>query len=63
VDEKKDLKFVREVYKRLYREGQIFYMEDIVKLLRKYPALAQINQGIPPNEGYLKSIREDRIAK
>jgi spore coat polysaccharide biosynthesis protein SpsF len=63
VDEAKDLKFVREVYKRLYREGQIFYMEDIVELLRKYPALAQINQGIHPNQGYLKSIREDRIVE
>jgi hypothetical protein len=38
-------------------------MEDIVELLRKYPALEQINQGIHPNEGYLKSIREDRIVE
>jgi spore coat polysaccharide biosynthesis protein SpsF len=63
VDEAKDLKFAREVYKRLYREGQVFYMEDIVELLRKYPALEQINQGIHRNEGYLKSIREDRIVR
>jgi spore coat polysaccharide biosynthesis protein SpsF len=63
VDEEKDLKFVREVYKRLYKEGQIFYMGDILELLRKYPALEQINQGIRPNEGYLKSLREDRIVK
>jgi spore coat polysaccharide biosynthesis protein SpsF len=63
VDEAKDLRFVREVYKRLYKEGQIFYMGDIVELLRKCPALEQISQGIHPNEGYLKSIREDRIVK
>lgn len=34
VDEERDLKFVREVYKHLYKEGQaLFLMDDILKLL------------------------------
>ena len=63
VDEARDLQFVREVYGQLYKEGEIFYMEDILNLLEKYPELKQINQGIATNEGYAKSLREDRIVE
>ncbi|MFC1992253.1 cytidylyltransferase domain-containing protein [Chloroflexota bacterium] len=63
VDREEDLEFVRQVYKHLYKEGQSFYMEDILKLLRKYPDLEQINQGIATNEGYAKSLKGDRIVK
>jgi len=58
VDEERDLDFVREIYKRLYKENEIFYMEDILNLLRKYPKLADINKGIMRDEGYLKSFIE-----
>ena len=63
VDVKEDLAFVRQVYKYLYKQGQTFYMEDILELLEAYPDLEKINQGIPPNEGYAKSLREDKIIK
>lgn len=63
VDENQDLEFVRQVYEHLYQEGHVFYMEDVLKLLEKYPALKQINQGIVINEGYAKSLREDKIVK
>ena len=63
VDEEEDFEFVRQVYKYLYKEGEVFYMEDILSLLGKYPELKQINQGIPTNEGYAKSLREDRVLK
>jgi len=46
VDEAKDLEFVREVYRRLYKEGKIFSMKDIVSLLKKYPELMEINKGV-----------------
>ena len=35
VDEKEDLKFVKEVYKRLYPQNKLFLMEDVLKLLKK----------------------------
>lgn len=63
VDEARDLQFVREVYGQLYKEAEIFYTEDILNLLEKYPQLKQINRGIVTNEGYAKSLREDRIVK
>jgi len=61
VDTEKDLKFVREVYKRLYKKGRIFFMRDVLKLLEKQPELVEINKGIARNEGYAKSLREDRL--
>lgn len=63
VDQIEDLQFIREVYGRLYREGELFYMEDVLELLRKYPDLKQINQGIHRNEGYAKSVEVDQIVK
>lgn len=63
VDEVEDMEFVRQIYKYLYKEAQIFSMEDVLELLRKYPNLGKINQGIPRNEGYAKSLREDRIIR
>jgi spore coat polysaccharide biosynthesis protein SpsF len=63
VDQKEDLKFVREVYKYLYKEGGIFHMNDVLELLSKYPHLKQINQGIATNAGYAKSLKKDRIAR
>lgn len=61
VDEEKDLEFVREVYKNLYKEGEIFYMEDVLKLLKEKPELVEINKKIIRNEGYLKSLEKDKI--
>ena len=63
VDEAKDMEFVRQVYKYLYKEAQIFSMEDVLELLKKHPNLEKINQGIPINEGYDKSLKEDRIVR
>jgi len=61
VDEKRDLKFIRRIYKKLYRKGKIFYMQDILDLLKKQPYLKKINAGLTGYEGYQKSLREDRI--
>jgi len=50
VDEIKDLEFVREIYKRLYKESKIFLMKDIVNLLKKHPKLMEINKNIKQKE-------------
>lgn len=61
VDEERDLEFVREIYTNLYMDGNIFYMEDVINLLKKHPELVDINKDIIRNEGYLKSLNEDKI--
>jgi len=63
VDENQDLELVRQVYKHLYQEGHTFHMEDVLELFEKYPDLKQINQGIVINEGYAKSLKEDKTVK
>lgn len=63
VDTDRDLKFVREIYKQLYKEGRIFRMKDILELLKKHPELMGINKEISTNEGYAKSLREDRLVR
>ncbi len=50
VDTDEDLTLVREIYRRLYRNGHIFYIEDIIDLMDKYPELKSINAGIRQKE-------------
>ncbi len=50
VDEREDLEFVREIYKRLSKTGKIFLMRDITNLLKKYPELMEINKNVKQKE-------------
>lgn len=59
VDYKDDLAFVREIYSRLYKKGHIFLMKDILELLKKEPALMEINSSHARNEGYAISLKND----
>jgi len=63
VDRIEDLMFVREVYKELYVEGEVFHMEDVLRLLERRPELMEINRHIERDEGYKKSLREDRVVR
>jgi spore coat polysaccharide biosynthesis protein SpsF (cytidylyltransferase family) len=60
VDEEVDCRFVTEVYKHLYRYGEMFYMDDILDLLSKHPELNDINRNIKRNEGYKKSLNVEK---
>lgn len=60
LDEEADLRFLQAIYDRLYKQGQIFLTQDILGLLEKEPHLMEINSGIIRNEGYLKSLKEDK---
>ncbi|MBN1280620.1 MAG: glycosyltransferase family protein [Candidatus Thermoplasmatota archaeon] len=63
VDQHEDLMFIKEIYKRLYDKQKIFYMNDILTLLQQHPEIQQINTGIQRNEGYLRSLNEDKELK
>jgi|SaaInlStandDraft_2_1057019.scaffolds.fasta_scaffold20927_3 spore coat polysaccharide biosynthesis protein SpsF len=62
VDEKQDLKFVRQIYSRM-KPKTLFSTNAILKILAKEPDLQKINQGINRNEGYAKSIKNDKKVK
>ena len=59
VDEERDFRFVKTIYEYLYKEGKLFYMKDVMSLLKKYPQIQQINSGIITNEGYYKSLTDE----
>ena len=61
VDEESDLEFVREIYGLLYMENKLFYMKDVIDLLLKNSELTGINKDIARNEGYLKSLKADKV--
>ena len=62
VDEQRDLEFVRQVYTHLYEDGKVFTMEDVLALLDRVPELARINEGIPRDAGYQRSLKQDAAA-
>lgn len=62
LDTEADLEFTRKVYARLYH-GQVFLMADILTLLRAEPELSLINQGTLRNEGYLRSLHQERYVR
>lgn len=59
VDTQEDYELILNIYKELNN----FWLEDIVKVLKKKPELLQINNMYERNEGLIKSLKEDRIVE
>ena len=60
LDHKEDYDLITIIYEDLYPHNPHFRMEDILMLFKKQPELAEINAHIPSNEGYQKSLLEDK---
>ena len=50
VDHKDDLEFVREIYANLYKKGKIFFLDDVISLIKIKPELVEINVDHDPDE-------------
>jgi spore coat polysaccharide biosynthesis protein SpsF (cytidylyltransferase family) len=61
LDEKEDYEFIKHIYKNLYKRKPAFGMEEILGFLARHPELEAINKHISRNEGYQKSLKEDKI--
>jgi spore coat polysaccharide biosynthesis protein SpsF len=61
LDTREDYAFIKIVYENLYSEGTFFSMDDLLSLVRKKPELLQINNIFQRNEGYEKSLLDDRV--
>jgi spore coat polysaccharide biosynthesis protein SpsF len=46
VDECKDLEFVREIYKWLCKNNNLFFLDEILQLLQEKPYLVEINKEV-----------------
>ena len=65
VDKPQDLELIQLIYARLSGEGQwergnLFSWEQVIGLLKEHPEYLEINKGTVRNEGYLRSIGEER---
>lgn len=55
-----DFQFLNLIYDELYPQNKNFGMYDILELLKRKPFLELINSNILRNEGYIKSLKEDK---
>ena len=62
VDEEDDLIMIRKIFQEM-RPNQFFSTDDALKIILKRPDISKINSGIMTNEGYEKSLKNDRIVR
>lgn len=60
LDHEEDYKLIQFVYSKLYSKNNYFGMKEILELLKKYPEVEDYNKNIIRNEGYAKSLKEDK---
>jgi spore coat polysaccharide biosynthesis protein SpsF len=63
LDEPRDYDFLQAIFARLYQAAAPFLASDVLALLENEPELMNINSNIIRNEGYLKSLIEDKNAQ
>lgn len=61
VDEPRDLEFARAVFREMGRP--MFGQRHLLELLERRPELREINAGIDCNEGYARSLAQDRVVE
>lgn len=60
LDTKEDFEFIKAILEGLYPVKPYFKSKDILEFLKNNPHLEEINKGIMRNEGYSKSLNEDK---
>jgi spore coat polysaccharide biosynthesis protein SpsF (cytidylyltransferase family) len=61
LDEEKDYEFLKGLFKALYRRKPRFGMTEILEYLDGHPELEQVNRAIVRNEGYARSLKQDKV--
>src|SRR5205814_1743818 len=59
VDHPEDFELVKRVIEALDRPAKVFHMEDVLAFLEDHPEVVALNRHIRPNEGFVKSVREE----
>ena len=63
VDEPADFELINKIYENLYIDNSNFTITNILELLENNPELLNINNEIKRNEGYSKSLINDKNIK
>ncbi len=62
VDKQNDLLMIKRIFQEM-RPNHFFSTDDILKIISEKPDISQINCDIVTNEGYKKSIQNDKLIK
>lgn len=61
IDQNEDYEFLKIIFRNLYHKNPLFGMNEILDFLKENPDIEEINSKIIRNEGYLKSLKQDKI--
>lgn len=61
LDEKQDYEFIKLIYANLYRKNRVFGMSEVIEFLKRHPEYEAINCKIRRNEGYIRSLKKNKI--
>jgi len=61
LDHPEDYDFIKIVYEHLFSKNPYFGFDEIMGFIKKNPEIEKVNQRITRNEGYSKSLKEDRV--
>jgi spore coat polysaccharide biosynthesis protein SpsF len=59
MDHPEDYQFVKMVYQGLYKSGQLFDYQDVLKFLDERPDVVSLNSTIPRDQGYISALSEE----
>ena len=60
MDHPEDYQFVKMVYQGLYKSGQLFDYQDVLKFLDERPDVVSLNSTIPRDQGYISALSEEK---
>jgi len=60
IDTLEDFRFMEEIYGRLYREGELIELVDVINLLKEKPMLMEINKNITQRKAPMIDISQFR---
>lgn len=63
VDDEKDFRLITAICEGIAAGERVFHMAEVLEFLKKNPEVLKINAETGRNEGYAKSLRQDRIVK
>ena len=61
VDSSEDFELAREIYSELAPNGEMFYLEDILRLMEKCPSLKDLNKNVKRSAMYAKDNSEPNV--
>ena len=60
LDQQEDFDLINKIYESLFHSNSLFGIESVINFLNQNPVLLKINEGIMRNEGYYKSLLDDK---